>query len=98
MQSASKGSTVADLREANKAADSTPQRGLVYKFGVLDWDDLISTLNQEDSVESQGARLICLGTPSLMSSDGGHVHLIILALTKVRRVCRSTLQHEAYTL
>ena len=119
MQSASNGGTVADLREANKAVDyalATPQRGLVYRSGVLDWDNLIScvitdashanehevmTVDKEDSLElhrSQGARLNCLGTPSLMSSDEGHVHLISFASKKVRRVCRSTLQAEAYTL
>ena len=118
MQSASNGGTVADLREANKAVDyalATPQRGLVYRSGVLDWDNLIScvitdashahehevmTADKEDSLElhrSQGARLNCLGTPSLMSSDEGHVHLISFASKKVRRVCRSTLQAEAYT-
>eukprot|EP00439_Symbiodinium_sp_Y106_P056887 s1402_g8.t1 len=90
MQSASNGGTVADLREANKAVDyalATPQRGLVYRSGVLDWDNLIfcvitdashanehevMTVDKEDSLElhrSQGARLNCLGTPSLMSSD-----------------------------
>ena len=55
----------------------------------------------EDSVEpyrSQGARLNALGTPSLISSDEGHMHLISYASRKVRRVCRSTLQAEAYTL
>eukprot|EP00439_Symbiodinium_sp_Y106_P059738 s1939_g8.t1 len=118
MQSASNGGTVADLREANKAVDyalATPQRGLVYRSGVLDWDNLICvitdashtnehevmTVDKEDSLElhrSQGARLHCLGTPGLMSSDEGHVHLISFASKKVRRVCRSTLQAEAYTL
>ncbi|CAE7297584.1 unnamed protein product [Symbiodinium microadriaticum] len=39
------GGTVADLREANKAVDyalATPERGLVYRSGVLDRDNLIS--------------------------------------------------------
>ena len=55
-------------------------------------------VNGSVSVEyhrSQGARMIFVATPSL---DKGSVHPIAWASNIARRVCRSTIQAEAYTL
>eukprot|EP00439_Symbiodinium_sp_Y106_P017032 s7326_g2.t1 len=45
-----------------------------------------------------GARMIFVATPSLWDEDKGSVHPIAWASNIVRRVCRSTIQAEAYTL
>ena len=58
-------------------------------------------VNGSVSVEyhrSQGARMIFVATPSLWDKDKGSVHPIAWASNIVRRVCRSTIQAEAYTL
>ena len=58
-------------------------------------------VNGSVSVEhhrSQGARMIFVATPSLWDEDKGSVHPIACASNIVRRVCRSTIQAEAYTL
>ncbi|CAE7418365.1 GIP [Symbiodinium sp. CCMP2592] len=58
-------------------------------------------VNGSVSVEhhrSQGARMIFVATPSLWDQDKGSVHPIAWASNIVRRVCRSTIQAEAYTL
>lgn len=47
---------------------------------------------------SQGGRLICLGTDSLRNKDEGGIHVISFSSTIVRRVCRSTMQAEAYSV
>lgn len=47
---------------------------------------------------SQGGRLICLGTDTLRDKDEGGIHIISFSSTIVRRVCRLTMQAEAYSL
>ena len=47
---------------------------------------------------SQGARLQLLVTPSLLTGDQGHFHIIGYSSTIVKRVCRATVQAEAYSL
>jgi hypothetical protein len=58
-------------------------------------NDLNKTLEPH---RSQGARLLLLGTPDLMNGDKGHFHIIGYNSTIVKRVCRATVQAEAYSL
>ena len=47
---------------------------------------------------SQGAKMICLASQELWNGNKGHFHPIAWSSNVVRRVCRSTIQAEAYTL
>ena len=47
---------------------------------------------------SQGARMVFLASKEIWDGDSGHIHPISYSSTIVRRVCRSTIQAEAYTL
>ena len=58
-------------------------------------------INEMTSVEghrSQGARMVFLTDGALWNGDKGSIHPILWASNLVRRVCRSTIQAEAYTL
>ena len=58
-------------------------------------------INEMTSVEghrSQGARMVFLTDGALWKGDKGSIHPILWASNLVRRVCRSTIQAEAYTL
>ena len=47
---------------------------------------------------SQGARMAFLTDGALWNGDKGSIHPILWTSNLVRRVCRSTIQAEAYTL
>ena len=47
---------------------------------------------------SPGAKMICLAWQELWNGNKGHFHPIAWSSNVVRRVCRSTIQAEAYTL
>ncbi|CAE7211787.1 RE1 [Symbiodinium sp. CCMP2592] len=58
-------------------------------------------INEMTSVEghrSQGARMVFLTDGALWKGNRGSIHPILWASNLVRRVCRSTIQAEAYTL
>ena len=58
-------------------------------------------VNETTSLEhhrSQSARMVFLTTEALWKGDRGHIHPISWSSNLVRRVCRSTIQAEAYTL
>ena len=58
-------------------------------------------INEMTSIEghrSQGARMVFLTDGALWTGDKGSIHPILWASNLVRRVCRSTIQAEAYTL
>ncbi|CAE7728714.1 RE1 [Symbiodinium sp. CCMP2592] len=58
-------------------------------------------INEMTSVEghrSQGARMVFLTDGALWKGNKGSIHPILWASNLVRRVCRSTIQAEAYTL
>jgi hypothetical protein len=95
-------------------AIQTAEKGLTFRSGVLDWNTMISGVvcdashaNEEEVIDaigntephrSQGARLQILATPNLGDGDECHFHLIGHGSTIVKRVCRSTVQAEAYSL
>ena len=92
----------------------TASRGLTFKAGLLDWDTMnmeivtvsvASNANEDDvSVDkvepyrSQGGRLVCLATPDIINKEEIHFHLVSHQSTEVKRVCRATVQAEAYAL
>ena len=110
IQSASSSGTVADIKDASKAVEyaiGTYDKGLVFQPGLLDWKTpgalmrlvvtdashgleseemiiIISEMTSGEGHRSQGARMVFL-------TDGAW------ACNLVRRVCRSTIQAEAYT-
>ena len=51
-----------------------------------------------EKYRSQGGRLNCLATPSLLEANDGHLHIISFGSTKCKRVCRATFQAETYAL
>lgn len=51
-----------------------------------------------EPLRSQGRRLICLGTSSLSAKEEDGVHVVSFSSTVVRRIRRSTMQAEAYSL
>ncbi|CAE7832525.1 GIP [Symbiodinium sp. CCMP2592] len=58
-------------------------------------------INEMTSVEghrSQGARMVFLTDGALWKGNKGSIHPILWTSNLVRRVCRSTIQAEAYTL
>ena len=94
-------------------AIATADQGLTFKSGVLDWNNLVSAVvtdashaNEVEELKdgrveahrSQGARLQLLATPSIIDGTECNFHLIGHASTTIKRVCRATLQAEAYGL
>eukprot|EP00971_Amphidinium_carterae_P352490 6492618-Amphidinium_carterae.1 len=95
-------------------AQQTSDTGLTFRSGVLDWDDMVSgvitdashanesSLNQVtkqlEPYRSQGARLQILATPSLLEGTQAGFHLISYSSSTLKRVCRATVQAEAYAL
>ena len=61
-------------------------------------DLIVNGKTSKEGHRSQGGKMICLGTNSLVDGDEGGIHIISFSSTIVRRVCRSTMQAEAYSL
>ena len=105
---------VKDMNKLVEHVVETADRGLTFKAGILDWDSMdmemitvtdASHANEEGSNEektepyrSQGARLNLLATPGLTSKEECSFHLIGHQSTEVKRVCRATVQAEAYAM
>ena len=104
-----------DIKEANKTIEfaiRTCEKGLFFKSGILDWDNMVAGCvsdashgNETEHVDgkaephrSQGGRLQILATPELESGDDVHLHVIGFASHILKRVCRATIQAEAYAL
>ena len=51
-----------------------------------------------EAQRSQGAKMICLASQDLWNGNTEHFHPIAWSSNVVRRICRSTIQAEAYTL
>jgi hypothetical protein len=51
-----------------------------------------------ESYRSQSGRMTMVGSSSFAGEDKGHFHIIGHASTILRRVCRATLQAEAYSM
>ena len=114
-QSSSAKGMVRDLKEANKTIDyaiRTADKGLYFKSGILDWDNMVlgcvsdaSHGNETEHVggkaephRSQGGRLQILATPEPESGEDVHFHVVGIASHILKRVCRATIQAEAYAL
>ena len=105
---------VKDMNKLVEHVVETADRGLTFRAGILDWDSMdiemitvtdASHANEEDSNEdktepyrSQGARLHLLASPGLLSKEECSFHLIGHQSTEVKRVCRATVQAEAYAM
>ena len=106
-----------DLKECNKVveyAKGTPDKGLTFKSGVLDWKSMCvgtitdaSHAEEEEWVEatkslepyrSQGGRLNILSTMDLVEGEQCYFHPIPWQSHVIKRVVRATLQGEAYEL
>ena len=117
MQSAASKGTVKDLKDANKVLDwaqSTADRGLVFKHDSVDWnnfmlgvitdaswageEEFIPETGENEEYRSQGARLQVIASPEILSGEEATFHLIGYGSNIVKRVCRSTMQAETYTL
>jgi len=107
MQAASSSGTVKDLKITNKVVEyalNSADRGLSFKSDAIDWNNMVlgtvtdASHANEDDFRSQGARLQILATPSLLDGNECKFHLIGWSSTVVRRVCRATVQSEAYSL
>ena len=61
-------------------------------------DMIVNGKVSKEPHRSQGGKIIALGTSSLSTSEEGGIHVIAFSSTVVRRVCRSTMQAEAYSL
>ena len=59
---------------------------------------LVNGMVSIEGHRSQGARMVFLASPDIWDGNKGFVHPIAWASNVVRRVCRSTIQAEAYTL
>ena len=59
---------------------------------------LVNGMVSTEGHRSQGARMVFLASPDIWNGNKGFVHPIAWASNVVRRVCRSTIQAEAYTL
>ena len=95
-------------------AQKTAERGLTFKSGLFTRDELVSVVvtdashaNEQElcpntgEVEmhrSQGARMQLIAPPSVLGGEYTHFHLIGYASNVLRRVCRTTVQAEAYAL
>ena len=120
VQSAAACGYVKDIKMANKLvkyAVSTAERGITFKSGILDWNNLVQVIvsdashaNEEqvgttpsgkvktEPHRSQGGKLILLADPSIVEGDDCKFHLISHSSTLIKRVCRATVQAEAYQL
>ena len=59
---------------------------------------IINEMTSLEGHRSQGARMVFLTDGALWKGDKGSIHPILWASNLVRRVCRSTIQAEAYTV
>jgi hypothetical protein len=91
-----------------------PDIGITFKASVLDWDtcvlctindashanelEYIKAIENYEPFRSQSGRLLALVSPEVLEGKESTVHLISHNSTLVKRVCRATLQAEAYSL
>ena len=95
-------------------AQKTAERGLTFKGGLFTWDELVSVVvtdashaNEQELCpntgemephRSQGARMQLIAPPAVLGGEFTHFHLIGFASTVLKRVCRATVQAEAYAM
>ena len=86
--------------------------GITYQSDAIDWDNMvigsIADASHSNEIEvvgdrvehyrSQSGRFTVLATPSLRDRDVFKYHIIGWSSTLVRRVCRSTMQAETYSM
>ena len=96
-----------------KELQKTSKRGLTFKPG-LDWyksimcvigdssfgneTEWIDDWQEQEAHRSQGGKILALGDPSLANVEPGMIHGLSYGSPIVRRVCRSTVQAEAYNI
>lgn len=111
LQSEVKGATVQTAKEANRVVDLTlagmESITLNFPYGLLEWDTMgilsvsDASFANETGMKSQQGRCHFL-TPStqLKRPDDGEftVYPLSFSSTTIKRVCRATLQCEAYSL
>ena len=113
LQQMKKRVTKKSLRECNKVvkyAREHADRGLTFKSGVIDWNNMviisITDASWAEEVDpdtgephrSLGGRLTALATPSFLSDDAGYLHVISFSCAIIHRVCRATIQAETYQM
>jgi hypothetical protein len=88
------------------------KQGIRYGAGVVDWDNMIIVAmadashsnelevigTKTEAYRSQSGRLLMLASPSILKGDELQYHLISWSSTIIRRVCRSTMQAETYSM
>ena len=93
-------------------AKSKSQQGIRYEAGAIDWDNMIIVAMADashsnefevigaktEAYRSQSGRLLMLASPSILKGDDMRYHIISWSSTIIRRVCRSTMQAETYSM
>ena len=106
-------SDLLDAIRLAKDLQNTSKRGLTFRSGI-DWyksimivvgdssfgneTQWIDEWQEVEPYRSQGGKLLCLGEPPIADNQPGMLHVLSAGSSIVRRVCRSTVQAEAYNL
>ena len=91
---------------------ASASQGLVYSSNGLDWGNALLAVATDAShaqeqqmvngeledYRSQAGRLVMLVSPEFENGDEATIHMLEWSSTVLKRVCRSTLQAEAYSL
>ena len=97
--------TVQDLKEANKVVDfalNGIDLKVTFRSGWVDWNDLAivtfsdASFANEEGFKSQQGRFHYLTSASGLGGKTHKFHLLGFASSTLKRVCRATLQAEAY--
>ena len=93
-------------------AKAKAQQGIRYEAGSVDWDNMIVVAmadashsneievigTRTEAYRSQSGRLLMLASPDILSGNELKYHLMSWSSTLIRRVCRSTMQAETYSM
>ena len=99
--------TVQDLKNANKVVELALQGSdlqITFKSDWIDWSDLAvvtfsdASFANEEGFKSQQGRIHYITNASSLKEGSHKMHLISFGSTTLKRVCRATLQAEAYAL
>ena len=106
-------SDVLEANNVTADIQAAAKRGLTFKPG-LNWyesisicigdsgfgneDEFIDEWQEFEPFRSQGGKILAIGESQLADTQPGMLHILSFGSSIVRRVCRSTVQAEAYNL
>ena len=93
-------------------AKDTSEKGLFYTSDGVGWDTAVMctitdasfcnevkvTANGKEEFRSQQGYLTCIASPNVINEESAMIHPICWSSTTIKRVCRSTLMAEAYSM